>query len=106
MKDATRPLRVKPLSPEKIKQVVHMTLHEKPSKATYWSGRSMAAAASIPTAGSNGSTDLACGGLKSHQHVQGLARQALRREGQGYDLALSRSAGQAMVLCVDEKIQI
>jgi transposase len=43
LKDATRPSRVKPLSPEKIKQVVHMTLHEKPPKATHWSGRSMAA---------------------------------------------------------------
>ena len=33
LKDATRPSRVKPLNPEKIKQVVHMTLHEKPPKA-------------------------------------------------------------------------
>ena len=47
LKDATRPSRVKPLSPEKIKQVVHMTLHEKPPKATHWSGRSMAAATGI-----------------------------------------------------------
>src|SRR5438105_11556238 len=47
LKDATRPSRVKPLSPEKIKQVVHMTLHEKPPNATHWSGRSMAAAAGI-----------------------------------------------------------
>ena len=30
LKDATRPSRMKPLSPEKIKQVVHMTLNEKP----------------------------------------------------------------------------
>src|SRR5262245_239209 len=30
LKDATRPSRVKPLSPEKVAQVVHMTLHEKP----------------------------------------------------------------------------
>ena len=29
LKDATRPSRVKPLAPEKIKQVVHMTLHAK-----------------------------------------------------------------------------
>src|SRR5436305_14832713 len=45
LKDATRPSRVKPLSPEKIEQVVHMTLHEKPPNATHWSLRSMAAAA-------------------------------------------------------------
>ena len=34
LKDATRPSRVKPLTPEKIKQVVHMTLHAKPQSAT------------------------------------------------------------------------
>ena len=47
LKDATRPSRVKPLTPEKIKQVVHMTLHEKPANATHWSLRSMAAASGI-----------------------------------------------------------
>src|SRR6266705_4898324 len=47
LKDATRPSRRKPLAPEKIKQVVHMTLHEKPPNATHWSMRSMAAAAGI-----------------------------------------------------------
>jgi hypothetical protein len=47
LKDATRPPRRKPLAPEKIKQVVHMTLHEKPPNATQWSVRSMAAAAGI-----------------------------------------------------------
>ena len=34
LKDATRRSRVKPLTPEKINQVVHMTLHEKPPHAT------------------------------------------------------------------------
>ena len=33
LKDATRRSRVKPLTPEKIKQVVDMTLHEKPPNA-------------------------------------------------------------------------
>jgi hypothetical protein len=47
LKDATRPSRVKPLTPEKIKQVVHMTLHAKPPNATHWSLRSMAAAAGV-----------------------------------------------------------
>jgi transposase len=45
LKDATRPSRRKPLSAEKIKQVLHMTLHEKPPNATHWSLRGMAAAA-------------------------------------------------------------
>src|ERR1700747_311781 len=47
LKDATRPSRVKPLPPETIKRVVHMTLHEKPPNATQWSVRSMAKAAGI-----------------------------------------------------------
>jgi transposase len=47
LKDATRPPRRKPLTVEKIQQVVHMTLHESPPNATHWSVRSMAAAASI-----------------------------------------------------------
>src|SRR5438034_2891424 len=47
LKDATRPSRVKPLLPEKIEQVVHMTLHAKPPNATHWSVRSMAKAAGI-----------------------------------------------------------
>ena len=47
LKDATRPPRRKPLSAEKINQVVHMTLHEKPANATHWSLRSLAAAAGL-----------------------------------------------------------
>jgi transposase len=47
LKDATRPPRRKSLTAEKIKQVVHMTLHESPPNATHWSLRSMAAAAGI-----------------------------------------------------------
>jgi len=47
LKDATRPSRVKPLPLEKITQVVHMTLHEKPPNAAHWSTRTMAAAAGI-----------------------------------------------------------
>src|SRR3979490_2769787 len=47
LKDATRPSRAKPLTPEKIKQVVHITLHAKPPNATHWSLRSMASAAGV-----------------------------------------------------------
>ena len=47
LKDATRPSHVKPLAPERIKQVVDMTLHAKPPNATHWSLRSMAAAAGL-----------------------------------------------------------
>ena len=47
LKDATRRSRVKPLTPEKIKQVMHMTLHEKPPNATQWSVCIMAKVAGI-----------------------------------------------------------
>jgi transposase len=42
LKDGTRPPRRKPLAAEKIKQVVDLTLHEKPPNATHWSLRLMA----------------------------------------------------------------
>jgi transposase len=47
LKDASRPPRRKPLTAEKIAEVVHMTLHTKPPNATHWSVRSMAAAAGL-----------------------------------------------------------
>src|SRR5207342_3375014 len=47
LKDATRPSRRKPLTAEKIKQVVDMTLHQKPANATHWSLSSMAAAVGL-----------------------------------------------------------
>src|SRR6202008_4801837 len=47
LKDATRPSRVKPVTPERIKQVCHMTRRAKPPNATHWSLRSIAAAAGI-----------------------------------------------------------
>jgi transposase len=47
LKDATRPPRRKPLSAQKIKQVVRMTLRTTPPDATHWSLSSMAAAAGL-----------------------------------------------------------
>src|SRR6202158_2540092 len=47
LKDASRPPRRKPLTAEKIGEVVHMTLHAKPPNATHWSVRTMAAAAGL-----------------------------------------------------------
>jgi hypothetical protein len=43
LKDATRPPGRRPLSPAAIQRVLHLTLHEKPPRATQWSVRSMAA---------------------------------------------------------------
>jgi len=47
LKDASRPPRRKPLTAEKIAEVVHLTLHAKPPNATHWSVRSMAVAAGL-----------------------------------------------------------
>src|SRR5882762_8696487 len=47
LKDATRPPGRKPLTAKKIKQVVNLTLNEKPPDATHWSERTMAARAGI-----------------------------------------------------------
>jgi transposase len=47
LKDATRPSRKPPLSLEKIRQVVDMTLNGKPEGRTHWSSRGMAKAAGI-----------------------------------------------------------
>src|SRR5246127_4063890 len=47
LKDASRPPRRKPLTAEKIAEVIDMTLHVKPPNATHWSVRSMAAAAGL-----------------------------------------------------------
>jgi transposase len=42
LKDATRPPGRKPLTARRIKQVVNLTLNEKPPDATHWSERRMA----------------------------------------------------------------
>jgi transposase len=47
LKDASRPPRRKPLTAEKIAEVVRMTLHAKPPNATHWSVRSMGAAVGL-----------------------------------------------------------
>ena len=47
LKDATRPPGKKPVPPEQVKQVVEMTLHEKPPRGTHWSVRTMAKATGL-----------------------------------------------------------
>jgi transposase len=47
LKDATRPPGRKPLTAAVIQRVVHMTLHEKPPKATHWSVRSLGRAVGL-----------------------------------------------------------
>ena len=106
LKDASRPSRVKPLTPEKIKQVVHMTLHEKPPNATHWSLRSMATAASISY--SSVQRIWQAHGLKPH-----LVETFKISRDKNFAAKVEDVVGlylnppdKALVLCVDEKSQI
>jgi len=106
LKDATRPSRVKPLAPEKIKQVVHMTLDAKPSNATHWSLCSMAAAAGISY--SSVQRIWRAHGLKPH--VVGTFKVSRDKN---FAAKVEDVVGlylnppdKALVLCVDEKSQI
>src|ERR1700756_3313684 len=106
LKDATRPSRVKPLTPERIKQVVHMTLHESPPNATHGSVRSMAAAAGISYSS-----------VQRIWHAHGLKPHLIETfkisRDRNFAAKVADVVGlylnppdRALVLCVDEKSQI
>jgi transposase len=106
LKDASRPPRRKPLAAEKIKQVVHMTLHETPPNATHWSVRSMATAAGISY--SSVQRIWHAHGLKPH-----LVETFKVSRDRNFAAKLEDIVGlylnppdKALVLCVDEKSQI
>src|SRR6266700_6343221 len=106
LKDATRPSRVKPLAPEKIKQVVDMTLHAKPPNATHWSLRSMAAAAGLSY--SSVQRIWRAHGLKPH-----LVKTFKVSRDKNFAAKVEDVVGlyldppdKALVFCVDEKSQI
>src|SRR5437588_12138066 len=106
LKDATRPSRVKPLLPEKIEQVVHMTLHAKPPNATHWSVRSMAKAAGISY--SSVQRIWRAHGLKPH-----LVETFKVSRDKNFAAKVEDVVGlyldppdRALVFCVDEKSQI
>jgi transposase len=105
-RDATRPSRVKPLTPEKIKQVVDVTLHAKPPNATHWSVRSMAAAVGVSY--SSVQRIWRAHGLKPH-----LVRTFKVSRDKNFAAKVEDVVGlylnppdKALVLCVDEKSQI
>ena len=106
VKDATRRSRVKPLTSEKIKQVVDMTLHEKPPNATQWSVRSMAAAAAVSY--SSVQRIWRAHGLKPH-----LIKAFKVSRDKNFAAKVEDVVGlylnppdKALVLCIDEKSQI
>ncbi len=103
LKDAIRLSRRKPLAPEKIKQVVHMTLHETPPNATQWSLRSMAAAAGLSR--SSVQRIWQAHGLKPH-----LVKTFKVSRDRNFAAKVENVVGlylnppdKALVLCVDEK---
>ena len=106
LKDATRPSRVKPLPVEKIKQVVDMTLHEKPPNATHWSVRSMAKAASISY--SSVQRIWHSHGLKPHLVDTFKVSRDKNFAAKVEDVVglYLNPPDKALVLCVDEKSQV
>ena len=78
LKDATRPPRRKPLTAEKIKEVVHMTVHQTPPNATHWSLRSMAAATNISYSQRPADMARARAEAAFDPKLQGLPRSELR----------------------------
>ena len=106
LKDATRPSRVKPLAPERVKQVVDMTLHEKPPNATHWSLRSMAKAAGISY--SSVQRIWQAHGLKPHLVETFKVSRDKNFAAKVEDVVALylNPPDKALVLCVDEKSQI
>ena len=106
LKDATRPPGRKPLTARKIKQVVNLTLNEKPPDATHWSERTMAARAGI--APSSVHKIWAAHGLKPH-----LTKTFKLSRDPNFVAKVEEIVGlylnppdKALVLAVDEKSQI
>ncbi len=106
LKDASRPSRVKPLASQKIAEVVHMTLHQKPPNATQWSVRSMAKATGISY--SSVQRIWQAHGLKPH-----LVDTFKISRDKNFAAKVEDVVGlyldppdKALVLCVDEKSQI
>jgi transposase len=106
LKDASRPPRRKPLSAETIKQVVEMTLHERPPKAAQWSIRTMAAAAGV----SRSSVQRI---WEAHDLKPHLVRTFKLSRDPNFAAKVEDVVGlylnppdKALVLCVDEKSQI
>lgn len=106
LRDASRPPRVKPLCPEKIKQVVHMTLHEKPPNATHWSLRTMAAATGISY--SSVQRVWRAHGLKPHRIKTFKVSRDKNFAAKVEDVVglYLDPPDKALVLCIDEKSQI
>ena len=105
-KDAPRPGRIPRISAQKIRAVVEATLHQRPTNATHWSTRSMAAAQGVSAATIRRIWRQY--GLKPH-----LVRTFKLSRDQHFVEKLCDVVGlylnppdKSLVMCVDEKSQI
>jgi transposase len=106
LKDASRPPRRKPLTAEKIAEVVRLTLHTKPPNATHWSIRTMAVVAGLSP--SSVQRIWSAPGLKPH-----LVKTFKLSRDPSFAAKVQDVVGlyldppeRALVLSVDEKSQI
>jgi transposase len=106
LKDATRPPGRTPLTAAVIQRVVHMTLHEKPPKATHWSVRSLAQAVGISP--SSVQRIWAAHALKPHRVKTFKLSRDKRFVEKVQDVVglYLNPPDKALVLAVDEKSQI
>ena len=106
LRDATRPPRRKPLTLEKIKHVVRMTLRERPVDATHWSLSSMAAAQGLSR--SSIQRIWSSHGLKPHLMETFKVSRDPNFAAKVKDVVglYLDPPDKALVLCVDEKSQI
>src|ERR1700675_4544771 len=106
LRDATRPPGRKPLTARKIKQVVDLTLNEKPPDATHWSERTMAARAGI--APSSVHKIWVAHGLKPHLTKTFKLSRDPNLVAKVEDIVglYLNPPDKALVLCIDEKSQI
>src|SRR5713101_9920412 len=105
-KDAPRPGRKPQISAKRIQQIVRMTTQEKPSDATHWSTRNMAAAAGISEASVRRIWKKH--GLKPHR-VESFKISndpAFAEKLEDIVGLYLNPPEHALVLCVDEKSQI
>ncbi len=105
-KDAPRPGRTRIITERQVKKIVEMTLHERPTNATHWTTRTMAAAAGISEAS-----------VRRIWHAHGLKPHLVRTFKLSRDPEFTEKLEDivglylnppehAMVLCADEKSQI
>jgi transposase len=104
-RDAPRPGRRRTITERRVKQVVDMTLHQKPANSTHWSTRTMAQAAGISKASVR--RIWRAHGLKPHQAwTLKLSRDPRFQQKLEHIVGLYLyPSAHTIVLCADEKSQ-